>query len=364
VVAVIRDARALPAAQVRFKDRHIRLMKDAAATIAGVLLRDTGVDGRVIASRAEEVVRQAGEVVQSVFVIDGRRSLGADGVPLSPYAQALFSEIYLVTRQVVNRHADYMDKQLDPETRALMLRSTRRISEQQGPGRLFEPNPLAVYEPAHTWVDPRGYVLSQRIWRTSLETRRKLDEMMSDLISQGKSSQEIARQVEQFLVPGRAAIRTNPYAPYGTDASYDAMRLARTEIARAHNQAAWVSAYLNPYVDQVRVLRSNNGDPECKICLRHAGPVGGEGIVYLVTDGNIPPFHPHCMCYLVSEVNRSPDEVTAEIRAMLEDAERELVAAMISPVQRDVFIEMLLGAAIAQFLQQLLPMQLELGLGF
>lgn len=353
---VIRDARLLPGAQVRFKRAYTGLMGEASAGIAGVLLRES-VDGKIPVRRADVVAAAAGDVVQQVFVVDGRRSVDADGVPLSPYARALLTEVYAVAVGVVNRHADFMERHLDEETRLLLNMQSRRISEQ-GPHRLFEPKPLAFYEPAHTWVDPRGYVLSQRIWQNGVRTRQNLDDLLTDLIRQGVGSQQIARQVERYLLPGRAKIRTNK--PYGSDASFDAMRLARTEISRAHNQASWVAAYLNPYVDQIRVMRSPSGDARCPICLEHAGPVGGEGIVYEMNSGTIPPFHPHCMCRVDAEVTRSPDDVTGELRDMLRDAERELIP-MVTPVQRDTFIEMLIGAAVAQFLQQLLPIQFELG---
>jgi hypothetical protein len=357
MVVIIRDARILPSAQVRFKGRYTALMQNASAQIAGVISR-AAIDGKVQTNRIDAVAGAAGDIVQRVFVVDGRTSIQADGVPISPYAKALFAEIYLVTVGIVDRHATFMQRYLDDETRRLLNQASRRIAEQ-GTGRLFEPNPLATYDPAHTWVDPRGYTLSQRIWNNGTITRQKLDGLISDLIRQGVGSQEIARRVERFLLPGRAPIRTN--RPYGTDASYDAMRLARTEISRAHNQASWVAAYLNPYVDQIRLNRSPNGDPDCIICLEHAGPVGGEGIVYPMNTGTIPPFHPQCMCRVDAEVTRSPQSVTDELRGMLQDAERELIP-MLTPVQRDAFVEMLLGQAVATVIRQLLPMQLLLGL--
>lgn len=355
---VIRDARVLPSAQVRFKRTYTGLMGDVAASIAGLLVRARDAEGKIPPGRADDVVRQAGELVQAVFVVDGRRSVTAEGVPLSPYARALMTEIYMVTVGIVGRHTDWMDARLvdAPDVRAALLGRARLIGEQAG-DRLFEPNPLAEYEFAHTWVDPNGYVLSQRIWRNGFETRRKLDDLMYDLIRQGVGAEEIARRVEQFLLPGRAKIRTDK--PYGSDASYDAMRLARTEIARAHNQASWVSAYLNPYVDQVRARRSPNGSLTCRVCLGHAGPVGGEGIVYPVTSANIPPWHPHCMCRIDAEVTRSPQSVTNELRDFLLRGEAERLP-MLTPLQRDTFVQMILGDALTGFVRQLVLGQLRL----
>jgi len=373
---------ALPSAQVRFKDRMQDLMRGAADQIGALLLRSTGVDGVIPVSAADDVVRRADEIVGRIFTVDGRKSINADGVPLSPYARALMAEIGMVTTQVVQAHGRYMLAQMDEGTAARLsgrgARSIREMTHRRVgyvPGehlrvieqdeslskedverlRIFSPNPLAEYEPAHTWVDPNGYVLSQRIWNTSSETRRKLDALMYEMIREGKGSLEIARLVERFLIPGRAKIRTRK--PYGTDASYDAMRLARTEIARAANQAAWVSAMLNPYVDQIRMRRSSTGQVGCPVCTPLAGPVGGAGVVYSVYSAVIGPYHPHCMCYLVPEVTDSPRTVTNNLAVMLEQAEAELLTPFLTPAAASLFIEMLLGESVAQMLPQLLPLQ-------
>jgi len=279
MVQTIRDARVLPSAQVRFKRAYTGLMRDVAGQIAGVLIRAGDAEGQIPIRRADDVVRQAGELVQAVFVVDGRRSVTAEGVPLSPYARALMTEIYMVTVGIVDRHTNWMDARLvdAPDLRLALL--------------------------------------------------------------------------------GRAKLRTN--RPYGNDASYDAMRLARTEIARAHNQASWVSAYLNPYVDQVRARRSPNGSLTCQVCLGHAGPVGGEGIVYPVTSANIPPWHPHCMCRVDAEVTRSEESVTNELREFLLRGEAERLP-MLTPLQRDAFVEMILGDALTGFVRQLVSGQLRL----
>jgi hypothetical protein len=360
-------------------------MAPVAQSIAGVLLRYSDGDGVIPADRADIVLRQAGELVQAVFVTDGRTSLAADGRPLSPFARILMGEVALVTQGVVQAHAKYMEKHLDLATRQMLLQHGRQIQELVGQRvgypagehfqifeqddklsdeewerlRLFAPNPLAEYEPAHTWVDPNGYVLSQRIWNNSTRIRQKLDGLMSDLIRQGMGSREIARRVEQFLLPGRAAIRTKK--PYGSDASYDAMRLARTEIARAHNNAAWVSAMLNPYVEQVRMRRSANGDITCPVCPRYAGAVGGEGIVYSVYSVIVAPYHPHCMCYMVPETADSPAAVTARLRQALIQSEERNLRPFMTPVQQEAFISMLMGWDTWQDLvRQLMPGQVRL----
>lgn len=363
----IKYGRTLASAQVRFKQRYTALMQTAVSSIGGVLLRYER-DGIIPVEFADDVARQAGEIVQAVFVVDGRTSIRANGVPVSPYARALMTEIVLVTIEVVNKHADFMRRYLPDDVAWMLQQPARTIAElahlrvgypttdhfqiyeaddkrltdeELERLRLFAPNPLAEYEPPHTWVDPNGYVLSQRIWNNSQETRRKLDAFLYDQIREGRGAREIARNAEQFLLPGRARIRTRK--PYGSDASYDAMRLARTEISHAHNNAAWVSATLNPYVSQIRMMRSASGDPKCPKCPTYAGEVGGAGIAYSVYSAVIAPYHPNCMCYSVPEVTDSPQAVTERLRAGLIDAENQYLKPFLTPVQTQAFIDMLMG---------------------
>jgi hypothetical protein len=145
----------------------------------------------------------------------------------------------------VEREAATMDRLL-PADLKLMLRSGV-VREQ---GDVFTPNPLAGYDPPHLWVDPNGYRLSDRIWRTAGATRRKVDAFLEDGIAQGRGSLKLSRDLERFLHPGRQLVRTK--TPYGTDASYDAMRLARTEISRGAAQAHETAARANPFVSGLR----------------------------------------------------------------------------------------------------------------
>src|SRR6185369_2876860 len=78
------------------------------------------------------------------------------------------------------------------------------------------------------------------------------------------SALEISAEVEQFLVPGRYLRTTRPY---GTDASYHGMVLARTEISRAHGAATIAASKANPFVQLIdwRVSMSHKDQDECDI---------------------------------------------------------------------------------------------------
>src|SRR5690606_79860 len=153
----------------------------------------------------------------------------------------------------------------------------------------------------------------------------------------------------------RAAFRTS--RPYGTDASFDAMRLARTEIARAANSAAYTAAVMNPYVTAIDIARSPNGSRDCKICPQYATiGFGGERIrdSYPIESAPIPVFHPQCMCHTRSVTTDKPADITARLRAVLEEGRLDLHNPAITPAQRNSFIEMLIGLELIGLLAGLL----------
>lgn len=371
----------MPAAQVRFRNRYKGLIGTVAGQIGALLLRVADEDGNVPVEQLGNIRRQAREMLGRLF--GGQEAITRSGRSQSPYARALLEEFGMVTYETVAAHQRYLRETLPPDLYAWFQRANRVremtgvLAEQESleerfpsltadelrqvrQARIFIQNKLAQYEPAHTWVDPNGYILSERIWNTEQVTRNKLDALLVDLISGGYSAREIARRVEQFLIPGRELLRTN--RPYGTNGSYDAMRLGRTEISRAANQAAYMSAYMNPYVEGIDVARSPNGDKSCTVCPEHATidfggtrvkepyPIGGAG-------GQVPPFHPHDMCYVLPALIQDPAATTAKLREILDFSREENLVPVMNPAQIDGFTQQLLGEALWDVLRQVLPTQ-------
>jgi hypothetical protein len=208
---------------------------------------------------------------------------------------------------------------------------------------IFGENPLAKYDPAHTWVDPNGYILSDRIWRTGEVTRQKIDAMLADGIRSGISSTKLAKMVEPFLLPNRLGVRTT--RPYGRDASFDAMRLARTEISRAHSQASYAAALTNPYVGGMDWALSLS-HPKIDICDKYATiGMNGDRIrePYLLDSAALPPAHPHCLCNTRPAIKEDVASVTAKLRAAFEEAQRLEIQPSPNPANTNEFLYQLLG---------------------
>lgn len=348
-------------ATLRDAQRQLRaLYGDLAQRIGGVIVRYAGEDGKIPLERGRDMRVDVAGLVDDFYTgtLPGKRGrfpFGEDGVtPLAPYPRLLNLLIAQAVRGAVEPHTKYMQKIVPQDVQDRWARVLRmgRISEQEGPGikpgwRIFKHNPFAQYDPPHTWVDPKGYRLSDRIWRVDEETRRKLDALLAEMVGNGNSAVNISKAVEQFLIPGRELIRTiRPYGERYGRLSFDGMRLARSEIGRANAMAAKLAALANPYVEQM-AWHLSLMHPKIDICDQRAkeSPYPKEDAPVPVQDS-----HPQCICYTTSLVTATPEQVTAQLRAELEQAEQQLRMVAPSPLQADEFINLVLGRVFAAWL--------------
>lgn len=172
-----------------------------------------------------------------------------------------------------------------------------------------------IYDALHSFAHKDGYKLSDRIWRAEAMTRNKIDALLAHHIRAGTSAVDIAKELESFLKRERVGVRTRK--PYGTWGSYDARRLARTEITAALGRGVIAAAEANPFVEKIGwyLSPSRTGDWDCN-CEANA-----DGSPYDVNNVPTYPDHPHCMCTLRPVVTKKPDEAVEDIRAWLHDEE-------------------------------------------
>lgn len=324
-MATIQSPRALATAQRAFQTGFRELRTNTAQQARVLLLSATSADGTIPAEALPGVQERIGRLVSAELVV-GRSAFGSDGVTaLSPYARLLNAGIVSVTQAVVRSHNVWLQRNV-PTDVTRWLQSGVVVSEQ------FYPNPLAGYDPAHTFVDPNGYILSDRIWQVNVRARASVDQLLAEGIRRGDSAVQIANRLEQWLIPGRAQLRTR--TPYGRDGSFDAMRLGRTEITAAHGRAMIASAKANPYVETIDWVLSPS-HPKIDICDDLA-----VGSPYPLDNVPSYPAHPHCLCVLIGNT-RPTAEVTEELRAMIADNE---LPPYVTPANERGFLLVLLGA--------------------
>lgn len=312
-------------------------MQPVIRELSGLLTINSDATGRIRSTSVDTVKAQAGNTVQRYFVgSDLRSPFAADGVtPLAVYPAILNDALARVTWIAVEPHVAIMRKRLTPELfRWLELSNVR---EQ------LILNPLPVYESPHTWVDPRGYTLSDRIWQTSAEVRRKIDLILTNGIRNNLSALEISRQLEFALLPGRVGKRTTK--PYGTNASFDALRLARTEITQAHSSASLAASKANPFVSGMDWALSAR-HPRADICdsIATIGMSGERLKEPYDIEGDVPTppgsSHPQCICNMRPFVGRDARVVNQDLNAMRARGG----AAPLTPAARNRFLEALLGS--------------------
>jgi len=215
------------------------MMTDTIQQISGVLMQNT-VNGVIPSWRRDIVLDMCGGIVAGLFS-RGRMVFGVDGVtPLTRFAAILNYRIALGILRTLTSHTLYLQKRL-PDDLLRWLETSRPITTEQ----VNVVNPLAGYDAPHTWVDPRGYTLSDRIWQVGQNTRLKIDALLSDGIRTGRSALQMSKDLEAFLLEGHE-LRTKK--PYGRNASYHAMVLARSEISRAASEATFAASRANPFV--------------------------------------------------------------------------------------------------------------------
>lgn len=334
--------------------------------LSGIILRYAGRDGRIPEAAQGAMRREVELATRAAFVVpNSREAFAPDGeTALTEYARILNRWYVRAVADVVAMHRDWMLANMPADVvQWLTTTTTRPLTEAERPELvqigMFYNNPLAQIDPTrrwvpmHRWNDPNGYRLSDRIWLTSDAVRKKIDALLARGLVDGRGALELARALEAYLLPERAGIRT--LKPYGRrfmpgGASYDAMRLARTEIARAHNYAAYLSAAMNPYVGGMDVARSLAGDPTCAVCAGHASiDLAGQRVrpPYPMNAVPVPPNHPHCKCHLRPVVAQSSEEVTAALRGYMQQG----AEPAISPLNYDAFLLFLLGAVLFGLLE-------------
>lgn len=308
----------------------------------------------------------AGKIVTGYFVgTDNRNPYASDGVtPLAPYPAILNQAIYTATRLAVYAEFNWLKRHMPEDVFAWLAKprlyvipirededpTKRLFLERTKDLRLFQPLPKPSYDPAHKWVDPNGYTLSDRIWKNGTQTRDKLDAMLSDMIRRRKSASDISKAAEAYLVPGRKGARTA--LPYGQDASYHGMRLARTEISRATNYATYSGALSNPYARGIDWALSI-AHPKADICdsLATIG-MTGERLrePYSMGSAVLPPAHPHCLCSAKVALIDDLSGRSEMLRQAMEDAIRLNIDPILTPARPDDFVRMLLGDAFVKAL--------------
>lgn len=177
--------------------------------------------------------------------------------------------------------------------------------------------------------------LSARVWNVDREARDGIAQVILKGVSNQSSAWQIAQELEQFLGASADCPRWTSTRLYGRTkteiakgdttglvsrpcdgrgVSYNALRLSRTELQKAHALATDKIMAAQPWVEKEQVHLSE-AHPEPDICddVAHGGE-GGKGI-YSKGEHELP-FHPNCLCYKTA-VLMPEKEFTSRMRGWL-----------------------------------------------
>lgn len=307
------------------------------ANVMRVLLRHAAGQNSVPASAILHVQADVNALVQKTFLgtPDRNGTLAAyhvnrgEVIPRSAYFVALWGLMRHAASVAVEWHADLMRKELPADLlRAYQMATLNPFTESLS--EMTEP-----FDPLHLWTGPDGKQLSDRIWVVAGDMQRKLNGYLTSAISGGKGTPQIAQELEQFLIPGVKHTRVN--TPFG-NLSYEALRLARTEVAFAHARADSLAAQSDPFVESYRVVTAPRHAccDECDLW-EASGPYPKSDMTHL------PPAHPSCICSLSWETVKSIPNVIAALAEHLKQAVAKATKSIfdfISPLSKR-FVDML-----------------------
>ena len=182
---------------------------------------------------------------------------------------------------------------------------------------VFSPQLEVLLNSSSNYLYGDSLNLSQRIWRIDRDARAGMNSVLMNGIANGSSAWDIASQLEQYLGANGDCPRWTSTRLYqktkgqiasgdtgglltgnacdGRGVSYNALRLARTEIQKMHSLATDKVMAAQPWVEKEKI-RLSAAHPEEDICDETvSGGEDGQG-VYPVGEIELP-LHPNCLCY-------------------------------------------------------------------
>ncbi|MCP5097206.1 MAG: hypothetical protein GY943_16790 [Chloroflexi bacterium] len=225
-------------------------------------------------------------------------------------------------------HAAYVLPNLDVEEALLQENTNADV--------VFDPQLAEIIDAAQQRTHGDNLKLSQRIWQLDAYGRNGIISMINLAAQQKWSAWKLAQSVEQFLGAGQDCPRWTEERLRdltkqdiavgdatglvrgddcrGQGVSYNALRLARTEIQTIFNMATVHIFKQIPWIEAEKVnLNPQHAQPdECDDVAN--GGVNGDG-VYPVGEIFLP-LHPHCMCFRTAELMH-PGDFVKKMRSWL-----------------------------------------------
>ncbi|QAS52387.1 hypothetical protein [Halobacillus litoralis] len=174
-----------------------------------------------------------------------------------------------------------------------------------------------------------GLSTSDRIWRNSQKAGTSIRTIIQEGIVMGKDVREVARSLEKYAQNGKQTLARdypNMMKRLGNripqDVSYEALRLARTEMTAAFGEGTIQSVRVSPSSKGIQWVLSPS-HPVVDICDTFANADHGLGRgVYPVGEEPMFPPHPNCLCSLLP-VHEDPDDFVDKLKEWRENPQSQ-----------------------------------------
>lgn len=291
-------------AVIAARRKHLRLTKQAVSRIDTILRRAAREAAARVKHYADKGASDTiGAQHQAALLDDLRRVLddlkddysGLMGVHLLGSAQTSADrEAWVMQAALPGLEPDVLDGLKASRTHEVALADGTRAAVQFGlvAGEAVD----AVY----SRVLADGLTLSERVWKMSRAAQEAIADRVVQAVAQGSSARMLARDVQSYLRDEGAG-----------NARYNAMRLARTEIATAGREG-----HIRAVTDDNGQLRSHvaalgfrlsASHPKRDICDDWASQdIDGLGPGNYLPE-HVPADHPHGLCYTVTVLKARPD---------------------------------------------------------
>lgn len=277
--------------------------------------------------RTHELMIEFGKQAQAILlkygdadgILDGARGFRAQSDLLKTWGDVFkqwSDEFMAARREAASLPYGVLAVRHERLVRPVISEQLSVISESIEDG-VFKPQIDVLLNAAAEWLFGDSKNLSARIWNVEGAGREAINNVIMQGVADGDSAWNIAKKLEEFLGAGQDCPRWTSTRLYGRTAkdksagdttgllsgndcdgrgvSYNALRLARTEIQKAHALATDKLLAAQPWVqmEQTNLSAAHPETDECDDVVN--GGENGDG-VYPV--GTIEyPLHPNCFCY-------------------------------------------------------------------
>lgn len=166
-----------------------------------------------------------------------------------------------------------------------------------------------------------GLYLSDNIWNKCNNYRKHMTTIIQSAVAEGQDCVKTARALEKYVLKGKRTLvdeypemmaRVGSRIP--EDVSYEALRLARTEMTSAYGEATVMAGMVSPSCNGIKFILSSS-HPKPDICDDITGVDNyGLGIgVYPINQAPNYPFHPNCLCITLT-VNEQPEQFVERLK--------------------------------------------------